>query len=498
MIKPSRKAKRTPIRSPKKPASDLIDWTTISLGGSSTRAAAASASEVSTSAAAAAVAGSNAEAAPAVSGKAAVVQQPAQSSAPGVPAPISFGVSSTAAKEGGVPNWQSTYQRAHGKDPALHYQSIIFMQHGAIRTKSHEELRWEEPAAEAEAAAPALNDRADKALLTALYSKHDAAKLPNIDAIFARRPTQAERDKMWKDLERKHPAFFGTKPFATQEVLNDRVRKEVRKVRKSPDRSVHIPAAKPGRPSSPIVDPPCAALPPQQSYSTAELCERAAHVRSLRSMKPFEIPSHLARLVDRLRQFVLQYSSQAPRCDYSGVISELTQAENAVADACFGTQDVSNLDALLTCRDAARVHIKSLLDECNNTHGFIVSRDSMLKSMLKDFTQLLSSARRNDDAPDRERLSALYAAHCGNTKNPVHDDRIDELLKKHQTTQERENMWKGLETMYPLFFCSLEEMRHNSELLMSEDYSVQIDATVKFRKLTMNGIFVCNPFDRQN
>ena len=57
------------------------------------------------------------------------------------------------------------------------------------------------------AALPAVNDAADKARLTALYSSLDM-KIPKIDSILAKRSTQADRDKMWQALEKQYPAFF--------------------------------------------------------------------------------------------------------------------------------------------------------------------------------------------------------------------------------------------------------------------------------------------------
>jgi len=53
-----------------------------------------------------------------------------------------------------------------------------------------------------------VDDDADKVRLTELYSVHAPANVAKIDAILAKRPTRANRDKMWLDLEKKYPAFF--------------------------------------------------------------------------------------------------------------------------------------------------------------------------------------------------------------------------------------------------------------------------------------------------
>ena len=63
------------------------------------------------------------------------------------------------------------------------------------------------PSPEAAAALPAVDDVADKARLTALYSSLDV-KMPKIDSILAKRSTQADRDKLWQALEKQYPAFF--------------------------------------------------------------------------------------------------------------------------------------------------------------------------------------------------------------------------------------------------------------------------------------------------
>ena len=53
-----------------------------------------------------------------------------------------------------------------------------------------------------------VDNAADKARLTALYTAQDRDKVRKIDGILAKRTTQAARDTMWSDLAKKYPSFF--------------------------------------------------------------------------------------------------------------------------------------------------------------------------------------------------------------------------------------------------------------------------------------------------
>ena len=56
-------------------------------------------------------------------------------------------------------------------------------------------------------------DIQDKLRLTKLYSEHAPDKLDLIDGILAKRPSDADRSKMWGVLREKYPTFFSKEEF---------------------------------------------------------------------------------------------------------------------------------------------------------------------------------------------------------------------------------------------------------------------------------------------
>jgi len=61
-------------------------------------------------------------------------------------------------------------------------------------------------------------DEADKARLTKFYEEHDPDKVPKIDEILSKRPTAAERTKMWADLNEK---YTGAQPASEASSSED-------------------------------------------------------------------------------------------------------------------------------------------------------------------------------------------------------------------------------------------------------------------------------------
>ena len=75
------------------------------------------------------------------------------------------------------------------------------------------------------------DDEADKARLKTFYEEHDPNKIQKIDEILSKRPTAAERTKMWADLNEK---YTGAQPASEASSSEDIAAKHAARLTNAP------------------------------------------------------------------------------------------------------------------------------------------------------------------------------------------------------------------------------------------------------------------------